>query len=358
LLADLDYFFAQCEELRNPDLETKPVVVGVYSGRTEDSGAVSTANYVARKYGINSGIPLHLARKRLQNVDAVFLPVDYKYYKHISDEIMTKLRSYSDIFEQVGIDEAYLDVSKRVQGSFKAGAILAEKIKNEVKKKVGISFSVGIGPNKLIAKIAADNNKPDGLTIVKPSNVNSFLESLLVSRLPGIGKKTSQKMKVLGINTIRDLAKYDVQRLIDSFGRNLGIYYHNSANGVNDEPVHEANEAESISRISTLKENTRDLSVLLDKTAQLILSIHKDLLNRNSKFKRIGIIAIMANLSVRSKSKTLLTSSDQLDLIKKNVQNLLESLLVESEMKIRRIGVKISHFTSNKETQKQLSSYF
>ncbi|MCW3997884.1 MAG: DNA polymerase IV [Candidatus Bathyarchaeota archaeon] len=358
LLADLDYFFAQCEELRNPDLKIKPVVVGVYSGRTQDSGAVSTANYVARKYGVNSGIPLHLARKRLQNVDAVFLPVDYKYYKHISDEIMAQLRSYSDLFEQVGIDEAYLDVSKKVQGSFKAAGLLVEKIKNEVKKKIGISFSMGIGPNKLVAKIAADSNKPDGLTIVKPSNVNSFLESLPVSRLPGIGKKTSQKMNLLGINTIGDLAHYDVQSLIDSFGRNLGVYYHNSANGVNNEPVHEANEAESISRISTLKENTRDLSALLDKTDQLILSIHRDLLNRNSKFKRVGVIAIMANLSVRSKSKTLLSSSDQIDLLKKSVQNLLESLIGESEMKIRRIGVKISEFTSNKETQKQLSSYF
>jgi DNA polymerase IV (DinB-like DNA polymerase) len=354
---DLDYFFAQCEELRNPGLKTKPVVVGVYSGRTENSGAVSTANYVARNYGVNSGIPLHLARKRLQNINAVFLPVDYKYYKRISDEIMTHLRSYSDVFEQVGIDEAYLDISKKVQGSFKASGLLAKKIKQEVKKKVGISFSMGIGPNKLVAKIAADSNKPDGLTIVKPNNVNSFLESLIVTRLPGIGKKTSQKMNGLDINTIGDLAKYDVQRLIESFGRNLGVYYHNSANGVNNEPVHEANKAESISRISTLKENTRDPSVLLDKTNQLILSVHKDLLNRNSKFKRIEIIAIMANLSLRSKSKTLRTSSDQIDLIKKTVQNLLESLLVESKMKIRRIGLKISQFTSNKETQKQLSSY-
>ncbi len=88
LLADLDYFFAQCEELRNPELKTKPVVVGVYSGRTEDSGAVSTANYIARQFGVNSGLPLHLAKRKLQNVDAIFLPVDFNYYKQISDEIM------------------------------------------------------------------------------------------------------------------------------------------------------------------------------------------------------------------------------------------------------------------------------
>lgn len=357
-LIDLDYFYAQCEELRNPDLKTKPVVVGVYSGRTKDSGAVSTANYVARKYGVTSGISLHLANRKLQNVNAVFLPVDYKYYKYISDEVMNQLRSYSDVFEQVGIDEAYMDVSNKVCGSYKSAGILAKKIKYNVKEKLGISFSVGIGSNKLIAKIAADANKPDGLTIVEPKYVKNFLEPLAVSRLPGVGKKTSQKMSLLGIKTIGDLANYNIQRLIDSFGKNLGLYFHNSANGINNESVHQHNEADSISRISTLKENTRELSALLDKTDQLILSIHKDLLDRNSKFKNIGIIAIMNNLSVRNKSRTLQTPTNQIYFLRRNVQNLLESLLHESKMKIRRIGVKVSQLTSDKEKQKQLSSYF
>jgi len=355
---DLDYFFAQCEELRNPDFKTKPVVVGVYSGRTEDSGAVSTANYVARKYGVNSGLALHLARKRLENSNAVFLPVDYQYYKKISDDIMSRLRSYSSVFEQVGIDEAYLDISSRVQGSFKEGIILVNKMKREVKKETDISFSVGIGPNKLVAKISADCNKPDGITIVKPENVKNFLSPLPVLRLPGVGKKTSQKMNSLGINTVGDLSNYDIQRLVDFFGRNLAVYFHNAANGESNELIHEAIQAESISRISTLKTDTRDLSVLLEKTDQLILSVHKDLMDRASKFKRVEIIAIMNDLRIRSKSKILINSSDQIDLIKKIVQNLIESLLTDSKLDIRRIGVKISQITTEKEKQKQLSSYF
>ena len=129
----------------------------------------------------------------------------------------------------------------------------------------GVPCHIVGGSNKLIAKIAADANKPDGLTIVEPEYVKIFLDFLPVSRLPGVGKKTSQKMSLLGIKTIGDLAKYDIQRLIDSFGRNLGLYYHNSANGLNNELVREPNEADSISRISTLKENTRELSVLLEK---------------------------------------------------------------------------------------------
>ena len=358
MLVDLDYFFAQCEELRNPDLKTKPLVVGVYSGRTEDSGAVSTANYIARRYGVNSGIPLHLARKKLENSDAVFLPVDYKYYKKISDEIMSYLRLYSDVFEQVGIDEAYLDISSKVQGNFKEAYFLANTMKREVKTKVGISFSVGIGPNKLIAKISADCHKPDGITIVKTENVNSFLAPLPVLCLPGVGKKTSQKMTSLEINTVSDLSRYDIQRLVDSFGRNLGVYFHNAANGVSNESVHETIGVESISRISTLKVNTRDLSILLDKTDQLILTIYKNLMDRHLKFKRVGIIVIMTDLSIRSKSKTLFNSTDQIDLIKKTVQNLMESFLAESKMEIRRIGVKISQFASDTEKQEQLSSYF
>lgn len=358
MLVDLDYFFAQCEELRNPSLKEKPVVVGVYSGRTQDSGAVSTSNYIARKYGVRSGLPLYLAKRKLENYDAVFLPVDYEYYKRISDEIMLHLKSYSDIFEQVGIDEAYLDVSLKTRGKFSEALILAKKIKNEIKKRLGITFSVGIGPNKLVAKISSDSNKPDGITLVKPERVKQFLAALLVSRLPGVGKKTSKRLNNLGINTIGDLSKYNIQKLIDVFGKNLAVYFHNASIGLNSDKVHESIDAESISRISTLKENTRDLTMLLEKTNELISSIHKDIANRNLKFKRIGIIAIMTDLTVHSKSKTLINYSNQLDLLKKTVKVLMNSFLVDSEKEIRRIGVKISQFILDEKKQKQLSSYF
>jgi DNA polymerase IV (DinB-like DNA polymerase) len=108
MLVDLDYFFAQCEELRNPSIKERPIVVGVYSGRTEDSGAVSTANYIARGYGVKSGMPIFLAKKRLENTNAVFLPVDYVFYEEVSGKVMETLKSFADGFEQVGIDEAYL----------------------------------------------------------------------------------------------------------------------------------------------------------------------------------------------------------------------------------------------------------
>jgi DNA polymerase IV (DinB-like DNA polymerase) len=358
MLVDLDYFFAQCEELRNPALKDKPVVVGVYSGRTEDSGAVSTANYVARKFGVKSGIPLYLAKKRLEGTEAVFLPVDDEFYEQISDKIMHALRGYADAFEQVGIDEAYLDVTQKVHGSFEAAKALAQKIKDDVKNQLNITFSVGVGPNKLVAKIAADSQKPNGLTIVKPEEVERFLSPLPVDRLIGVGRKTSAKMGELGIKTIGDLARYDVQRLVEIFGKNLGAYFHNAANGVDNEPVQEAGEAESISRISTLKENTRDLALILEKTGQLIEDIHKELLQRHISFKQVGIIAIMTDLSVRSRSQTLETPTRDIDALRKTVRELFEKFLSESELEIRRVGVKISHFVKEETKQKQLASFF
>ncbi len=358
MLVDLDYFFAQCEELRNPTLKDKPLVVGVYSGRTEDSGAVSTANYIARKFGVKSGLPLYLAKKRLEGTEAVFLPVDNEFYEQISNKIMQTLRGYADAFEQVGIDEAYLDVTQKVNGSFDAAKALAQKMKNEIKNKVSITFSVGIGPNKLVAKIAADRQKPDGLTIVKPEDVQSFLSPLPVDHLIGVGRKTSAKMGELGIKTIDNLAKYDVQKLVDIFGKKLGIYFHNAANGIDNEPVQEAGEAESISRISTLKEDTRDLARILEKTDKLIEDIHREAVQRRVSFRQVGVIAVMTDLSARSRSQTLETATNDIAVLKRAAQELFEKLIGKSELEIRRVGVKISHFTKEEAKQKQLTVFF
>ncbi len=358
MLVDLDYFFAQVEELRNPALKGKPVVVGVYSGRTEDSGAVSTANYVARAYGVKSGIPLFLARKRLEGTEAVFLHVDYDFYEQVSDEIMQSLKGYADVFEQVGIDEAYLDVTQKVQGDFEAAKELAQKIKDDVRKQHGLSFSVGVGPNKLVAKIACDSQKPDGLIVVKPEEAAVFLSSLPVDRLLGVGRKTAVKMELLGIRAIGDLARFDVQRLVGVFGKTLGVYFHNAAGGVDDEPVQEAGEAESISRIATLKENTRDLAFVLEKTSHLTEDICKEVVEKKLSFRQVGIIAVMVDLSVHSRSQTLEKPANDMAVLREAVHGLFEKFLSESELEIRRVGVKISRFSREETKQKQLLSFF
>jgi DNA polymerase IV (DinB-like DNA polymerase) len=358
MLVDLDYFFAQLEELRNPALHGKPIVVGVYSGRTEESGAVSTANYAARGFGVKSGMPLFLAKRKLEGVDAVFLPVDHEYYEQVSAKLMEIFRGYADVFEQVGIDEAYLDVSQRVHGSFDEAELLALRMKADVKRRVGVTFSVGIGPNKLVAKVACDSQKPDGLTVVRAEDAKAFLQPLSVDRLVGVGKKTSLKMAELGIKTIDDLAGFDVQRLVEVFGRTLGVYFHDAANGVDDEPVREAGEAESISRIATLKQDSRDLAFILERTDGLAAEIREELMRKGLSFRQVGIVAVLTDLSVRSRSQTLEQPTKSLETLRKTVRELLGRFLEDTDMEVRRIGVKVAQFTKEESGQKRLESFF
>jgi len=358
MLVDFDYFFAQCEELRNPTLKDKPVVVGVYSGRTEESGAVSTSNYIARKYSVKSGMPLFLAKRKLEGTDAVFLPVDHEYYDQISNRIMQILRSYASSLEQVSVDEAYLDVTEQVQGSFEKAKDYAQKMKNEVCKQVSISFSVGVGPNKLVAKIACDSQKPNGLTIVKSEEAKSFLASLPVDRLLGVGKKTSARMDSFGIKTVGDLARYNIQKLIDTFGRTLGAYFHNAANAVDNEPVQEQGEAESISRIGTLKQDSHDLDFILQKTDELTADVSKEVAEKNLSFKQVAIYVVLTDLSSKSRSITLEQPAKDSETIKKNVKELFGKFLSETQLEVRRVGVKVSGFSREEPRQKQLTSFF
>jgi len=357
MLVDLDYFFAQCEEVRNPSLKDKPVVVCVYSGRTKDSGAVSTANYIARKYGVRSGIPIYLAKRLLKEKDAVFLPVEHEFYGEVSGKIMDILRGYGDRFEQVGIDEAYLDVGKKVNSDFEEAERLAQRIKEEVKAQQKITCSIGIGKNKLLAKIAADIKKPSGLTVVRPEQVESFLSSLPISRLIGVGVRTEKKMEDLGIRTIGDLAGYDIQKLVEVFGRKTGIYFHKASRGIDEEPVQERGETESISRISTLKEDTLDLDAILKKTDNLCQDIHAELKQRGLRFRQLGIIAVMSDMSIHSRSRTLESPGDELETMKRVSRDLLERFLKESDLEIRRVGVKVSSFARERERQERLTSF-
>jgi DNA polymerase IV (DinB-like DNA polymerase) len=357
MLVDLDYFFAQIEEVRNPSIKGKPVVVCVYSGRSGDSGVVSTANYIARKLGVKSGMPIALAKAKLQNVEAVFLSVDHNFYDEISDRIMDLLRGYADRFEQVSIDEAYLDVSRRVKGGFEEAAELGQTIKKEIRVQHNLTCSIGIGPNKLVAKIATDSQKPDGLTTVRPEEVVGFLSPLPVNRLIGVGAKTTERMQALGINTTGDLARYDVQKLIGVFGKNLGLYFHDASAGIDDEPVQERGEAESISRISTLKEDTLDLSPVLEKTNQLCKEIHAELLQRELNFRTVGTIAVMKDMSIRSRSRSFDSPTSGLEVLELTVRELLEKFLSESNVEIRRVGVKVSGLAKAEKSQKQLTSF-
>jgi DNA polymerase IV (DinB-like DNA polymerase) len=355
---DFDYFYAQCEEVRKPELKTKPVCVCVFSDRGADSGAIATANYAARKYGVKSGIPISFAKKRLeQRNDAVFLPVDFEYYSEMTEKAMKIMKENADIFQYVGRDEAYLDVTKRVEGNFKNASHLAQQIKNKIRAEIKLSCSIGVSSNKLISKIASDYQKPDGLTIIEPDKIEQFLEPLNIRVIPGIGKKTEQRFKEMNLETIEDLKKIDVFTLNKEFGRKNGTYMYNAIRGINDDPVKEKEESTQYSKITTLKKDSKDHEFLLENLQGLCKQVHDVIMKNNKMFKSIGIHFVQSDLTNKSKSKILRNSTNNLEELEKNAEQLLLDALDNQTMTIRRLGVKVAELTEIK-GQSDITNYF
>jgi len=346
---DFDYFYAQCEELRDPLLKGKPVVVCVYSARGGDSGAVSTSNYKAREYGVKSGIPIKLAKNKLKDVpDAKFLRVDHNYYSEMSDKAMKILRKYADKFELVGVDEAFIEVTERLEHDFGRAEELAITIKQELKRELGLTCSIGIAPNKLVAKIASDFQKPDGLTLVKPEEVKQFLTNLSVGKVVGVGKKTEERLNEMGARTIGELSDIDIYELIREFRKKLGTYLYNAARGIDEEPLVEGESVTQISRITTLKKSTNVVEEMLDDLKSLCRNVHKSVIEQSFSFKSVGIMLILDDLSIKTKSRSLKSPSTSEDELFKVAKVLLEEAVAESQLLIRRLGVKVSELVSSK----------
>ena len=355
---DFDYFYAQCEEIRRPELKSKPVCVCVFSDRGGDSGAIATANYTARKFGVKSGIPIIFAKKRLADEkDAVFLPVDFDLYKTMSRKGMEIMEKNADIFEYVGKDEAYLDVTKKVNGDWIKAKDLAIEIKKEIKEKLNLTCSIGISPNKLISKISSNFRKPDGLTLVLPEKIDEFLESLKIGDIPGIGKKTEERFSQMNFQTIKELKGLDVFTLNKEFGRKMGTYIFNAVRGINNELVKEREPNLQFSKIMTLTKDSLEFEFLLKNLKQLCGEVHQIILNQNKMFKSIGIQLIQSDLSNKTKSKMLKNPSLNLEELQKNVEQLLKDALKDQKITIRRVGVKVSDL-SEVQDQSSITSYF
>ena len=355
---DFDYFFAQCEEIRTPDLKSKPVCVCVFSDRGGDSGAIATANYISRKFGVKSGMPIFFAKKRLEErKDTVFLPVDFEYYGEISQKAMEIIKESADIFEYVGKDEAYLDVTDRVKGNFDTASHLAQQIKNAIREKLKLSCSIGISSNKLIAKIASDFRKPDGLTIVSPEKVEEFLEQLKIRAIPGIGKKTEERFTQMNFETIKDLKKLDVFTLNKEFGRKHGTYIFNSVRGIDTEPVKEREASIQYSKLSTLKKDSNDYEFLAENLIELCDELYEVIKKNNRTFKSIGIQFIQSDLTSKTKSRMLKNHTSSLEELQKNALQLLKESLEDQKNSIRRLGVKVSELSEIR-GQSDITSYF
>jgi DNA polymerase IV (DinB-like DNA polymerase) len=345
---DMDHFYTAVEEREHPEYKGKPVVVGANPKDGAGRGVVSTSNYEARKAGIRSGMPISRAWKLCP--DAVYLPPNFALYIEVSIKIMDIARKYADKFEQWGIDEAFLDVSTRVKNYAEAEA-LAKQIKREILEKERLTCSIGVGPNKLVAKVASDYQKPDGLTIVKDDEAEGFLAPLPVRRLLWVGRKTEAKLKALGINTIGDLARYDPTVLTETFGV-MGTQMHLMARGIDRSEVEQRTEVKSISHETTFEEDTADTEAVLIVLDALSEEVSKEALSQSLFFRTITVKVRYENFETHTRSKTLQFMTNRTQDLKKTARELLQPFL-RGDRKVRLIGVRVSSFVKG-EKQKTL----
>lgn len=256
LHVDLDAFFAAVEQRDNPALRGKPVAVGM--GGTNDRGVVSAASYEARKFGVQSAMPIRTARRLCP--DCIFVPVDGARYQRVSREVMAILRRFTPLVEPISIDEAFLDVTAS-RALFGDGESVARRIKAAVRDEVELTISVGVASTKLVAKVASDLRKPDGLVVVEPGTEARFLAPLPITRLWGVGASTAAALRDFNVATIGDLQRLDRSALVRRFGKH-GASLVDRAHGIDPDPVDDPDAAKSVSHEMTFDEDTADTEVL------------------------------------------------------------------------------------------------
>jgi len=341
---DMDHFYSAVEEREHPEYKGKPVIVGADPKEGKGRGVVSTCNYEARKFGIRSGMPISRAWKLCP--DAVYLQPDFKLYGKVSSRIMAILRRYADKFERWGFDEAFLDISPRAS-DFEEARRIAEAIKQEIYEREGLTCSVGVGPNKLVAKIASDFKKPNGLTIVEEKTVPDFLAPLPVRELLWVGKKTERKLNTMGIRTIRDLADYDLSVLTEKFGV-MGAQYHLMAHGIDESEVAERGEVKSVGREVTFEEDTSDIDLIFRTIDKLSKTVHREVVKLNMLFKTVTVKIRFENFETHTHGKTLPAFTNRLQDLQKTARELAQAYL-RQDRKVRLIGMRASTFISHKE---------
>ena len=338
LHVDLDAFFPSVEVREHPELKDKPVIVGADPKEGKGRGVVSSASYEARKFGIRSAMPISRAWKLCP--DGVYLRPHFDLYIPASNSIMKILKSHADRFEQGGIDEAYLDISNRVK-DFDEAREFAKKLMEEILDKENLTCSIGVAPNKMLAKIASDYKKPYGLTVIREEDAKEFLFPLKVRKIPGVGPKTERRLKELKIETIGDLAAINPEMLTRLFG-SWGSRLHEYANGIDYSEVIEEYETKSIGREVTFEKDVDiDEGQILGILDELAEEIHRELIDNAFRFKTITIKVRYEHFDTYTRAKSLSFPTNDLDILRNNAKRLIDAFL-RGNKKIRLIGLRVS----------------
>jgi DNA polymerase-4 len=265
---DMDAFFASVEQRDRPELSGKPVVVG---GRPNSRGVVAAASYEARKFGVRSA--MSSSRAQALCPSAIFVPPRFVVYQRVSRTVMGILRSFTDLVEPLSIDEAFLDVT-RSKSQLRYASQIAKVIRQRIFDFTGLTASAGVAPNKFLAKIASDMNKPDGLTVIQPADVHALLESLPVRKIPGIGPVTEQKMAVRGVVRVGDLCRFSEEELVAFFGKQ-GRWFFEVSRGIDNRPVVPHRERKSISAENTFERDIVRVEELELRLSELAERVYK-----------------------------------------------------------------------------------
>lgn len=331
---DMDAFYASVEEVDNPYLKGKPVIVG----GNKSSGIVTTANYEARKYGVHSAMPIFMAKQKCPH--GFYLPTRINRYREVSNEVFQTLYEITDLIEPVSVDEAYLDISSLSRQALE----IAQLIKDQVFKRTGLTMSVGISYNKFLAKLASDWNKPNGIKVIDHNMVPDILLPLPVKSVHGIGPKSAKKLNDIGIFTVKDLLNLSKDFIIDLFGKHGTEIYHR-IRGKDDREISINRERKSLGTESTFSKgsnNRKNLEAYLDKFSK---EISLSLKNKKIQGRTITLKVKYEDFSIRTKSKTLIYDTNDEEELFEWARILLDEINLEK--KLRLIGLTVSNLSSS-----------
>lgn len=330
---DMDAFFTSVEQADNPELRGRPVVIG-----QSLRGVASAASYEARRYGVRSAMPIVQARKLCPH--AVFLPGRMSRYREVSALVMEIMRSLCPVVEQASVDEAYADVSGTGR-IFGPPENLARRLKAEILAVTGLTCSVGIAPNKFLAKIASDWDKPDGLTVIQSDDVPAFLRDLPLGKIPGVGSRMQDELQTLGVRSVADVLARPRQYWIDTLGRR-GAFLHDRARGVDDSPVVPHTEPQSCSAENTLDKDTLDRTLLERWLLTQAERVGRELRALNKKGLTVTLKIKFHDFTAITRSKTLHQPTDTTAEIYETARRLLAAEKLPRP--VRLIGTGVSNF--------------
>jgi DNA polymerase IV len=334
---DMDAFYASVEQRDKPELTGKPIAVGgLPEGR---GGVVATCSYEARKFGVHSAM---LSKRALQLCpQIIFIKPRFDVYKKVSKQVREIFHRYTDIIEPLSLDEAYLDVTEDKQ---KIGSAIdiATLIKKAIKEELNLTASAGISINKFVAKIASDMKKPDGLTFIGPSKVQSFVESLAIEKFYGVGKVTAEKMKSMNIHTGADLKKLSERELIQHFGK-VGKFCYQIVRGIDDRPVEPNQETKSIGAEDTFPEDLTTIEQMNKELEKIAPVVQRRLTQHQLKARTVTLKIKYSDFKVITRSKSFAEPVDDLELLVDTAKELLLSTEPD-EVRIRLFGISVSNF--------------